>query len=61
MNNKIKNFIKKLSKYINYHNYKYYIINKPIISNYKYDKKLNLLINLEKNIIIYIKNHQLKI
>ncbi|MDH3003736.1 MAG: NAD-dependent DNA ligase LigA [Candidatus Shikimatogenerans sp. JK-2022] len=56
MKTKIKNYIDKLSKYINLHNYNYYILNKPTISNYKYDKKINLLINLEKKYNYYYKN-----
>ncbi|WGH24862.1 MAG: NAD-dependent DNA ligase LigA [Candidatus Shikimatogenerans bostrichidophilus] len=36
-----------LSKNINYHNYRYYILNNPIITNYKYDILLKKLINLE--------------
>ncbi|WGH26137.1 MAG: NAD-dependent DNA ligase LigA [Candidatus Shikimatogenerans bostrichidophilus] len=47
MNKKIKKYIIILSKFINYHNYRYYILNKPKISNYEFDNKFNLLIKLE--------------
>ncbi|WGH26671.1 MAG: NAD-dependent DNA ligase LigA [Candidatus Shikimatogenerans bostrichidophilus] len=60
MNINIKNKIKKLSKYINYHNYKYYILNKPVITNYEFDKKLNKLINLEKKYNFFYKNSPIK-
>ncbi|WGH25417.1 MAG: NAD-dependent DNA ligase LigA [Candidatus Shikimatogenerans bostrichidophilus] len=52
---KIKLLIIKLSKYINYHNYRYYILNKPIITNYEYDKIFKKLIKLEKKYKIYYK------
>ncbi|WGH25502.1 MAG: hypothetical protein NHG13_00695 [Candidatus Shikimatogenerans bostrichidophilus] len=55
MNKKIKNKIKNLSKFINYHNYRYYILNKPEITNYDYDKKRNTLIKLEKKYNYYYK------
>ncbi|MDH3005020.1 MAG: NAD-dependent DNA ligase LigA [Candidatus Shikimatogenerans sp. JK-2022] len=55
MNNKIKKLIIKLSNYINYHNYRYYILNKPIISNYEYDKQFNKLIKLENKYNYYYK------
>ncbi|WGH27165.1 MAG: NAD-dependent DNA ligase LigA [Candidatus Shikimatogenerans bostrichidophilus] len=60
MNKKIKNYINNLSKYINNHNNNYFILNKPIISNYKYDKKLNLLIKLEKKYNYFYKNSPTK-
>ncbi|WGH25045.1 MAG: NAD-dependent DNA ligase LigA [Candidatus Shikimatogenerans bostrichidophilus] len=55
MNNKIKKFIIKLSNYINLQNYRYYILNKPRIKNYKYDKLFKLLIKLEKKYNYYYK------
>ncbi|WGH24678.1 MAG: NAD-dependent DNA ligase LigA [Candidatus Shikimatogenerans bostrichidophilus] len=42
-----KKLIIKLSKIINNHNYRYYILNNPIITNYKYDIILKRLIHLE--------------
>ncbi|WGH25782.1 MAG: NAD-dependent DNA ligase LigA [Candidatus Shikimatogenerans bostrichidophilus] len=60
MNKKIKKKIINLSNYINYHNYRYYILNKPIISNYEFDKKLNKLIKLEKKYKFYFKNSPTK-
>ncbi|BDT61477.1 MAG: DNA ligase [Flavobacteriales endosymbiont of Rhyzopertha dominica] len=60
MNNKIKNKIIDLSKKINYYNYRYYIINKPLIENYKYDKLLKKLIILEKKYNYYYKNSPTK-
>lgn len=56
MKKEIKKRLKKLINYINYHNYKYYVLNKPTITNYKYDKKLNKLIKLEKKYKFYYKN-----
>jgi len=40
--------IEKLREQINYHNYKYYVENKPIISDYEYDMLLKKLEALEK-------------
>ncbi len=39
--------IKKLRKEINYHNYKYYVENDPVISDYEYDQLLKKLEKLE--------------
>ncbi len=44
----IKKEIQKLREEINYHNYKYYVENKPIISDYEYDQLLKKLEKLEK-------------
>ncbi len=44
----IKNKIEKLREEINYHNYQYYVLNKPIISDAEYDALLKELIELEK-------------
>ncbi|WP_185864717.1 NAD-dependent DNA ligase LigA [Blattabacterium cuenoti] len=50
MNNKIiiENKIKKLRKELDDHNYKYYVLNNPDISDYVFDKKLSELSVLEK-------------
>ena len=39
--------IKKLRDKINYHNYKYYVENNPVISDYEYDQLLKKLEALE--------------
>lgn len=41
--------IEKLRKEINLHNYRYYVLNNPIISDFEFDKLLKQLIELEKN------------
>ncbi len=40
--------IKKLHNDINYHNYRYYVLNSPEISDYEYDMLMKRLIDLEK-------------
>jgi len=40
--------IEKLRKEINYHNYKYYVENEPVISDYEFDQLLKKLEQLEK-------------
>ncbi|MEO0084085.1 MAG: NAD-dependent DNA ligase LigA [candidate division WOR-3 bacterium] len=40
--------IEKLRKEINYHNYRYYVLNDPVISDYEYDLLLKRLSDLEK-------------
>lgn len=40
--------IERLRQEINYHNYRYYILNDPVISDYEYDMLLKRLIELEK-------------
>jgi DNA ligase (NAD+) len=40
--------IEKLKKNINYHNYRYYVLNDPAISDYEYDKLLKQLFALEQ-------------
>ncbi|MDH3004238.1 MAG: NAD-dependent DNA ligase LigA [Candidatus Shikimatogenerans sp. JK-2022] len=60
MKKKIKKLIIKLSNYINYHNYRYYILNKPTITNYKYDTIFNKLIKLEKKYNFYYKKSPTK-
>ncbi|MDH3004906.1 MAG: NAD-dependent DNA ligase LigA [Candidatus Shikimatogenerans sp. JK-2022] len=61
MKKKIKKKIYKLNKFINYHNYRYNILNKPKITNYEYDKKLEKLIKLEKKYKIKIKKKKYNI
>lgn len=39
--------IEKLIKEINYHNYRYYVLNQPVISDYEYDKLYKRLVELE--------------
>ena len=43
----IKNKIKELSDFLNYHNHKYYVEDSPEISDFEYDKALRELENLE--------------
>jgi DNA ligase (NAD+) len=45
--NKAKKVIEKLREEINYHNYKYYVENNPVISDYEYDQLLKKLEQLE--------------
>ncbi|MBT1247389.1 MULTISPECIES: NAD-dependent DNA ligase LigA [unclassified Thermosipho (in: thermotogales)] len=45
---KIKDEIEKLRKEIEYHNYRYYVLADPVISDEEYDKLLKKLIDLEK-------------
>ncbi|MEO0162168.1 MAG: NAD-dependent DNA ligase LigA [candidate division WOR-3 bacterium] len=40
--------IEKLRKEINYHNYRYYVLNQPVISDYEYDQLYKRLVELEK-------------
>ena len=44
---KIKNRIKELSDFLNYHNHKYYVEDNPEISDFEYDKALRELEDLE--------------
>ena len=44
----IKKEIQKLQEELNFHNYKYYVENNPIISDYEYDQLLKKLEKLEK-------------
>lgn len=46
--NKIKQVIEKLREEINYHNYRYYVLDDPEISDNEYDKLFDQLIELEK-------------
>ena len=45
--------IKKIRSELHYHNYLYYNLNKPIISDFEFDNKLKNLIKLEENNPIY--------
>uniref|UniRef100_A0A7C6A958 DNA ligase n=1 Tax=candidate division WOR-3 bacterium TaxID=2052148 RepID=A0A7C6A958_UNCW3 len=45
---KVKKEIEKLRKEINFHNYRYYVLNDPVISDYEYDMLLKRLIALEE-------------
>ena len=45
---KIKDRVKQLKKEIGFHNRKYYIENRPIISDYEYDQLMSELLDLEK-------------
>lgn len=44
----IRKTIEKLRREINYHNYRYYVLNDPVISDYEYDLLLKKLVNLEE-------------
>ncbi|MDG5799998.1 NAD-dependent DNA ligase LigA [Marinilabiliaceae bacterium ANBcel2] len=46
---KIKKKVIELREELHYHNYRYYILNDPVISDFEYDKKLNELIKLEED------------
>ncbi|MEO0225583.1 MAG: NAD-dependent DNA ligase LigA [candidate division WOR-3 bacterium] len=46
--NEAKEKIEKLRRLINYHNYRYYVLNSPEISDYDYDQLMQRLIELEK-------------
>jgi NAD-dependent DNA ligase len=46
--NEAKKEIEKLREELNYHNYKYYVENKPVVSDYEYDMLLKKLEELEK-------------
>jgi len=41
--------VARIRKDINYHNYRYYVLNDPTISDFEYDKLFKQLIELEKN------------
>lgn len=44
----IKKKVKELRKQIDFHNYRYYVLNQPLISDYEYDMLLKELISIEK-------------
>ncbi len=46
--NQAKKEIEKLRKEIDYHNYRYYVLNQPVITDYEYDKLYRRLQELEK-------------
>lgn len=54
---KIHQYIKKLKKEIAYHNYRYYVLSNPIISDIEFDNKIKLLEVFENKIIKDIKNY----
>ena len=47
--------IDKLIKLLNYYNYKYYVENNPVVSDYEYDKLYHQLLELEKKYPQFIK------
>jgi len=47
--------IEKLIKLLNYYNYKYYVENNPVISDYEYDKLYHELLELEKKYPQFVK------
>ncbi len=49
MSESVKHIIEELSKQIEDHNYNYYVVAKPVISDYEFDKMLEELIKLEKD------------
>jgi DNA ligase (NAD+) len=51
----IKHTIEELSKQLEEHNYKYYVLSEPTISDYEFDKLLEKLIHLEKEHPEYLK------
>lgn len=52
----VKEKMKKLIEEINKHNYQYYVLDKPIISDYEYDKLYYELVDLEKQIGLTLPN-----
>ncbi|RKZ22233.1 DNA ligase, partial [bacterium] len=44
----IKKEVEKLRKEIHYHNYRYYVLNDPVISDYEYDQLVKRLEELER-------------
>ena len=42
--------IEKLRSELHYHNYLYYNLNKPVISDFEFDNRLKNLIELEKKV-----------
>lgn len=55
MSDSVKNKIQQLSKEIEEHNYNYYVLSNPTISDYEFDKMLEELIRLEKEHPEYLK------
>jgi len=47
--------IDKLIKLLNYYNYKYYVENNPVVSDYEYDKLYHQLLELEKKYPQFVK------
>ncbi len=54
MTDKIKEEIERLRKEINYHNYRYYVLDDPVISDHEYDMLFRRLVELEKKYPQYI-------
>jgi DNA ligase (NAD+) len=54
MSDTVKNKIEELSKKIEEHNYNYYVLSNPTISDFEFDKLLEELINLEKEYPEYL-------
>jgi DNA ligase (NAD+) len=54
MSEQIKQRIKELSTILDEHNYKYYVLSEPTISDYEFDKMLEELIRLEKEYPQYL-------
>ncbi|MBA7675598.1 DNA ligase [subsurface metagenome] len=52
--NKIEKKIEELREEIRYHNYRYYVLNDPVISDAEYDQLMKELIELEKKYPQYI-------
>ena len=50
----IKERIESLVKELNEHNYKYYVLAQPVISDFEFDKKLAELTRLEKEYPEYL-------
>ncbi|HNW68446.1 MAG TPA: NAD-dependent DNA ligase LigA, partial [Bacteroidales bacterium] len=46
--------IKKLTDELNQHNYHYYMLDNPVISDFEFDKLLRELMNLEKTYPEYV-------
>ncbi|MDF2436254.1 MAG: ligase LigA [Bacteroidota bacterium] len=56
MSDDIKNKISELSKQLEEHNYNYYVLSNPTISDYEFDKQLEELIRLEKEYPQYLRS-----
>ena len=56
----IKQEIEKLVKDLNYHNYRYYVLDSPVISDEEYDRLYFHLKNLRRNITMSCRIHPRK-
>ncbi len=54
MTDRIKEEIEKLRKEINYHNYRYYVLDDPVITDHEYDMIMKRLVELERRYPQYI-------